>query len=285
MKRYYKICLHNICIEAPFFPDDSSDWRLFEAEESVPDIEISCSLCKELPEHSGVFRGRAGDTAVYAQGNFICRASQMGRADGALTCYNQSDTSRSSTVFTEESYRVLMDSRYMWNSISLAQLVLPRKTVFIHASHIDYNGKSLLFSAPCGTGKSTQAALWKKHRNAETVNGDKAGISVENGVVYAHGVPFCGTSGICLNRSNPLGAVVLLRKAPQNSVKRLRGIEALQGLMQNIYLDLLAPEEQRICIDLLIEILSEVPVYLLSCTADENAVAALEAELKNGGII
>jgi hypothetical protein len=173
----------------------------------------------------------------------------------------------------------MMDSRYMWLTIALSQLMLNQNVLFFHSSFIDYKGKGILFSAPCGTGKSTQAFLWEKHRNARIINGDKAGVSLKDGVVYANGVPFCGTSNICKNVTVPLNAIVLLEQAKENQIIRLKGAHALQMLMKNIYLDMIAPDEQRKCVDLLIDIMAEVPVYLLKCTPDEQAVESLEKVL------
>jgi hypothetical protein len=172
----------------------------------------------------------------------------------------------------------------MWASISLGQLLLSHNAFFIHSSFISVNGKAILFSAPCGTGKSTQASLWKKYRDAETINGDKAGVLVENGI-YACGVPFCGTSGICKNKTLPLGAIVLLNQAPVNTIRKLKGVEAIQNVLQNVYLDLIAPNEQAAIVDLLIELLKTVPVYSFGCTPDENAVITLENKLRNGGVL
>lgn len=285
MTKYYKICSHKICIEAPFFAGDSSDWRRFEISECEPDIKIECITCDKLPVVRADFRGTTGEISVYAEGSNIYRCFVMGGNDGAVTCYNCEDTSKSSTYFTQNSFRVLTDERYLWNSVSLAQLMLAKKTVFVHSSFIEYKGKGILFTGPCGIGKSTQAQLWREFRNSVTVNGDKAGISVRNGGVYADGLPFCGTSKICFNRSVPLGAVVVLGQSASSSVKRLKGAEALQALMKNIYLDLFAPGESSRCIDLVIEILSSVPVYQLNCAPDETAVSALENELKQEGVI
>ena len=181
--------------------------------------------------------------------------------------------------FTERSYNVMSDFRYMWNSVSLSQLLLPFKVLLFHASYISFNDEAILFSADCGVGKSTQAELWRKHRGAEVINGDKAGVSVENGKVYAHGLPFCGTSGICKNRTLPLKAIVLLGQAPENKIRRVKGVEAIQSLLHNIYLDFLAPGETQECIDVLIELLNTVPVYRLDCTPDERAVEKLAFEL------
>ncbi len=284
MKKFYCICKKLICIEAESFPGDNPDWKPFEADEGQADISIECKICEPFPAPQGKNCGKAGDFEVWADGNVVYRAFPMGKLNGALTKYLSSDTSHSETFFTERSFPIMADSRYMWSSVSLAQLMLAKNAFFLHSSFISVGGKAVLFSAASGVGKSTQAALWQKHREAEIINGDKAGVLVENGV-YACGVPFCGTSGICQNRVMPLGAIVLLSQGKANSVKRLSGLGALQGVLKNVHLDLLAPDEQRRIFDLLINLLSFVPVYSFECTASEEAVIALETALCNGGVI
>lgn len=282
MKKFYRICKKLICIDAESFPGDNPMWKLFESDSGDADINITCIINDDFP---GIPNGtQVGEFTVSVDGDTVYRAFPMGTVDGALTKYTPADTSHSETLFTPRSFPVMMDNRYMWASLSLAQLMLDRNAFFIHSSFISINGKAILFSAPCGTGKSTQAALWEKHRGAKIINGDKAGILVENGV-YACGVPFCGTSNICKNKTLPLGAIVLLGQAPQNSIKRLSGAEALYGVMGNIYLDFIAPYERLKCADLIIELLSDVPVYHLDCTPDEEAVITLEKTLKIEGVI
>lgn len=277
MKKFYSLCKKSICIDAESFPGDNPLWTQFETAPCDADITVNCTVCDCFPEApAGV---RSGDFTVSVDGDTVYRAFPMGNIHGALTVYSPDDTSRSKTFFTPRSFPIMMDSRYMWSSVSLAQLLLSANAFFIHSSFISVNGKAVLFSAPCGVGKSTQAALWEKYRGAEIINGDKAGILVEDGV-YACGVPFCGTSGICKNKTFPLGAIVLLSQAETNSVRRLSGTEALQGIMSNIYLDFIAPYERLKCTDLIIELLSAVPVFSLGCTPDEDAVKALEEALE-----
>lgn len=282
MKKFYSICKKLICIEADSFPGDNPQWSQFESEGNETDINISCAISDRFPETSeGI---TSGDFVVSVDGDTVYRAFPMGTLPGALTKYTPADTSHSETFFTPRSFPIMMDNRFMWSSLSLAQLLLTQNAFFLHSSFISVNGKAILFSAPCGTGKSTQASLWEKHRKAEIVNGDKAGVLVENGV-YACGVPFCGTSGICKNRNLPLGAIVLLSQSKTNSIRRLNGGEALQGIMQNIYLDFIAPNERLKCADLIIDLLSGVPVFHLSCTPNEEAVITLETTLKTEGVI
>ncbi len=281
MKKFYRICKKLICIDAESFPGDNPMWKPFESDSGDADINITCKISDDFP---GIPKGtQTGEFTVSVDGNTVYRAFPMGIGNGALTKYTPDDTSHSETLFTPRSFPVMMDNRYMWASLSLAQLMLDQNAFFIHSSFIEINGKAILFSAPCGTGKSTQAALWEKHRGAEVINGDKAGILVENGV-HACGVPFCGTSNICKNKTFPLGAIVLLGQAKTNSIKRLSGVEAMMGIMQNVYLDLVAPDEQRTLVDLLIGLLKTVPVYSLECTPDENAVILLEKTLLDGGV-
>lgn len=284
MKKYYSICKKNICIEANNFPGDNLMWEQFETETDSFDIEINCKVIDPFPGMPGKCSETAGDFIVSVDGDTVYREFPMGTVNGALTRYTPADTSYSETFFTKKSFPVMMDSRYMWNSISLAQLLLPQNAFFIHSSYISVGGKAILFSAPCGTGKSTQAALWEKYRNAEVINGDKAGILVENGV-HACGVPFCGTSGICKSQNLPLGAIVFLSQSPQNHAEKLCGTDALQKIMQNIYLDFLAPNEKLKFVDLAIEIISSVPIYAFGCTPDEDAVITLEKTLKSEGVI
>ena len=282
MKKHYRICEKLICIDAEFFPCDNPVWKQFETDGEDADVNIVCKISDDFPE---VPKGtQIGEFTVSVDGGTVYRAFPMGKINGALTKYTTANTSHSETLFTPRSFPIMADNRFMWSSISLAQLLLFQNAFFIHSSFITVNGKAILFSAPCGTGKSTQAALWEKYRNAEIINGDKAGILVENGV-YACGVPFCGTSGICKNKTFPLGAIVLLGQAPENRIKRLGGAEALRGVMQNIYLDFVAPEEQLKCADLIIELLSDVPVYHFACTPDEEAVITLEKTFKSEGVI
>lgn len=282
MKKFYQICQKLICIDAECFPGDNPMWEQFETSPHNADINISCKISDDFLEVSN--GTQCGEFTVSVDGNTVYRAFPMGKANGSLTKYTPANTSHSETFFTPRSFPIMMDNRFMWSSVSLAQLLLPQNAFFIHSSFISINGKAVLFSAPCGTGKSTQAALWEKHRGAEVINGDKAGVIVENGV-YACGVPFCGTSGICKNKIFPLGAIVLLSQAKTNSIKRLGGAEALHGIMQNIYLDFIAPDEQLKCADLIIELLSDIPVYHLGCTPDERAVITLEKKLISEGVI
>lgn len=261
------------------FPSDSADWRLFETSETSADISVACQVGEKLPEFSGRYCGEQGEFSVFSDGETVFRKRSMGILEGAVAEYSFTGSADCKVYFTNKSFPFMTDERYFWSSIPLAQLLLPKKAVLMHASYIDTNGSAVLFTAPCGTGKSTQAELWRVHRNAEVINGDKAGIYLKDGEAFAGGLPFCGTSGICHNKNLPLKAIVLLSQGKENCVKRLMGFEALQAIINNLYLDLLVPLEKQMCIDFAIELLNNISVFSLECTPDQRAVEELEKVL------
>ncbi len=280
MVKYYSVCKKIISIEAPSFSTDLGDFKLFEVHPSKADVKVTCRVSENLPSFPHNSKKSESGITVSWQGDDVFRYIPMGIHEGALARYNLSDPTHSNAYFTHHSYTTFFHFRYLWNSVALSQLLLPFKILLFHASYISYKNKAILFSAPCGTGKSTQAELWRIHKGAEVINGDKAGISVDANSINAHGLPFSGTSGICKNRSMPLSAIVILGQAKENSIRRLNGTEAIMSLIENIYLDFIAPGEMQQCIDLLIDLLKKVPVYRLDCTPDEHAVEKLAKELE-----
>lgn len=275
MRQNYAICGRRILIESELPLTEHKNFNIFAVDEGDADIKVTYCVGENLPEAPINTKETSVGAVVSWEGENVFRHTPMGTAQGALSCYKVSNTSESKVYFTNQSYNVMSDFRYMWNSISLSQLFLPLKILLFHSSYILVNGEAILFTAQCGVGKSTQAELWRKYMGAEVINGDKAGVSVEDKGVFAHGLPFCGTSGICKNKSAPLKAIVLLSQAPENKITRVTGVQAIQSLMGNIYLDFVAPGETQQCVDVLIRLLSEVPVYHLQCTPDEDAVKCL----------
>ena len=162
------------------------------------------------------------------------------------------------------------------------ELTLARKGVFLlHSSLVRRpEGDAILFTAPSGTGKSTQAGLWERYAGADTLNGDRSLIRRIDGVWTAFGSPFAGTSGIYRNESAPIRALVVLRQAPENTIRRLNRAEAFRLIYSESVLPRWHHDAHERIIALAAEIVSEVPVYLLACTPDERPVTLLKNTLE-----
>lgn len=167
----------------------------------------------------------------------------------------------------------------VFDSLNLPSILLEKGIGIMHCSYIEYNGCAILFSGDKQVGKSTQAALWNEYRNTETINGDRAAITVENGVVYANGIPFCGTSKICKNVKLPVKAIVCLSKGAENKLEKLSVVNAFMSLVGKFTYDVWDKKAFETVAVLTQTVAEKIPVYSYSCLKDKSAVETLEREL------
>lgn len=156
--------------------------------------------------------------------------------------------------------------------------------LFFHASQIAYGGKGILFTAPSGTGKTTQAKLWRDYRGAELLCNDRTLIRKSGDEWFTYGYPLDGSEPVRSTQITPLGCIVLLQQGKGNKVERLRGGKAVSGLMSQLVMDAWDADARAHAIELLSDMMHEIPVYQLSCTPDQRAVACLEKRLSEDGI-
>lgn len=172
---------------------------------------------------------------------------------------------------------------HIWSAVDFPYQLLQKGVLTLHSAAIEEAGQAVLFLAPSGRGKSTQARLWQDLRGARQLNGDKTGIACQNGRITACGLPFCGTSGICTRFELPVRAMILLGQARENSIRRLTGVTALRAILQNCFGHRGIPGCTEKMLEILTPVLEQVPVYSLACTPDERAVITLENQLRKDG--
>lgn len=161
--------------------------------------------------------------------------------------------------------------------IGIETLLLDRDAMLLHSSVVLHEGRAVLFSGPAGAGKSTQAALWQKHLGAQILNGDRCVIRRYPDGFLGGGSPWAGTSGIYRQEQAPIAAIFLISQAPENSIRRL-GAAAFGPLLSQTVVNSWDRAFMERIAGLFGELLSQVPVYLLRCRPDEEAVyTALEA--------
>ena len=113
---------------------------------------------------------------------------------GYYACY-QEICSREAEVLVTRLVRDLMPSDTVYSSLfALDRRMIEYGGLILHCAYINHRGKGILFSAPSGVGKSTQAALWEKYRGSEIVNGDRTLLRKKEGKWLACAWPVCGSS-------------------------------------------------------------------------------------------
>lgn len=151
-----------------------------------------------------------------------------------------------------------------------------RHMIQIHSSMIDYCGKGLLFLGPSGIGKTTMAELWNQYRDALIINGDMNFVQDTGDEFIGWGTPWHGSSPYCENTSVPVHALILLKQAPENSIRELTGFEKVQLVSNNIIYPTWLENGMELCLETLDHLLTKLPVYELSCRPDEDAVKLTE---------
>lgn len=154
-----------------------------------------------------------------------------------------------------------------------------RGGLMLHTSLVDYQGKGILFVGPSGIGKTTQAELWMKYRDAIIINGDMALVGEKDGSFTGYGCPWHGSSPYCENRQVPLAGIIVLEQAKENTLERLHGVAMIERMMRNIFLPHWYQKGAEAAMETVDHLLSTVPVYLLKCRPDEEAVAMVERAL------
>ncbi len=166
----------------------------------------------------------------------------------------------------------------LYEEMALPHVLLNKERILLHASYICHGDRAIVFTAPSGTGKSTQADLWHTHRDARILNGDRAVIGLRGETPYAFGFPMSGSSPYCENVSLPLCCIVSLLQGPENRIRRLQGREALRVILNGTYSDPKHRGDLIRNIDTALKLL-HTPVFELSCRPDLGAVEALEAAI------
>lgn len=170
-----------------------------------------------------------------------------------------------------EGEEAFSDSRRLLSNVGLEALLLGHGGLILHAAFVEYGGAGVLFSAPSGMGKSTQAALWERHLGGVTVNGDRTGLRRRDGRWTAFGLPFAGSSGICRDDSAPVRAIVVLGQAEENTIRRLSPAEAAVRLFPELTVHRWDRNFVAGAMDLLAGLVAQVPVYALDCRPDRAA--------------
>lgn len=167
--------------------------------------------------------------------------------------------------------------------MNIEQIFLKFNTFVLHSSQIQVFQKGrkqgLAFTAPSGTGKSTQADLWKCEQGALVVNGDRSAIRKTDCGWKIYGIPMSGSSEIFYNEISDLKAVVVLRQAFENRIEKIEGRQAFQFLYSECSINYWNENYVNKMFQLLTELIEEIPIYLFCCTKEKDAVHYLYSEL------
>lgn len=278
MKKYYSFAGVDVCVELPSEKAYTQERQLspFHTESLQDPHYYRFEIVQTLDPPAG--ESVEGENQLWRDGETVVR--YMG-APSEPYMRAEHNGREHSIQLREKDYPREIGVKTVLNALLVEHLAVEAGSVLLHCAYIDAGGQGILFTAPSGTGKSTQADLWRLHRGAEIINGDRAAVRIVDGRVWAEGIPFSGSSLYCENRSLPVEAIVYLGQAPETSIRRMQGYEAFARVWEGVTVNNWDKSDVDLVSGAVAQVVRQVPVYHLPCTPDESAVRALEQALES----
>ncbi|MCR5660050.1 MAG: hypothetical protein K6G25_12090 [Bacteroidales bacterium] len=279
MKRVYQVAGHKFAVA---MPDNDLIWNEMQpyepfACESTEDCLFTIELVDVMPDTS-----EKQKITVSCEGLDMPRIELyewngewlMGIApvlEAPIRVYLITDK-----AFSRAKFRVLGSARFSVSTVLMLMFAFAtarKDTLLMHASVTLKEGKGYVFLGKSGTGKSTHSQLWINNiEDCSLLNDDNPVMRVmDNGEVRIFGSPWSGKTPCYHNVDVPVGAIVNLRQAKKNAIRRLSLVEAYAAM----YVSFSGYRFLREMADGLHatneKVVSSVPCYGLDCLPDAEA--------------
>ena len=155
---------------------------------------------------------------------------------------------------------------------AFAEFLFRRNVLLIHGSTVAVDGKGYLFTAKCGTGKSTHTRLWREcfAERAVMVNDDKPFVRLDGEQVLVCGAPWSGKHGLDTNITVPLQGICILERGSEDWICRISPDQAMDMLLHQSYRPM-EPEMEQPLAELVHKLAGNVPLWRMECTKEPQA--------------
>ncbi|SDB35154.1 hypothetical protein [Eubacterium oxidoreducens] len=257
------------------------NFMLFESKrQQEPVYTYEVKVVYKLENITGKVLAKREDLTVYENEAGESRLLGIKYTDKQYALYTETTSNHAVVqVIKSQIEGFRLDTAFA-SLLALERRMYAYDSMVLHCAYVEYENNAILFSAPSGVGKSTQANLWEQYKGAKTINGDRALLSKRDERWIAQGWPICGSSQICYNKEMDIATIVMLYQAQENVVRRLRPVEAFKKLYAQITVNGWNSNQGAKCIALLEQLVQEVPVYELGCDISKEAVEVLDKGIK-----
>ena len=165
----------------------------------------------------------------------------------------------------------------------VAEALFDRDVLLIHGSAVAVDGLGYLFTAACGTGKSTHTRYWREvfGGRAVMVNDDKPFVHITASGVTMYGAPWSGKHGLHTNVAVPLKGVCILERGSENRIKRILPEDALSMLLHQSQLPL-AEDKADAFRQLVCRLADATLLWRMACTKDPQAATIAWESMSRG---
>ena len=164
-----------------------------------------------------------------------------------------------------------------------AEFLFDRNVLLVHGSAVAVDGNGYLFTAKCGTGKSTHTRLWREvfGSRAVMVNDDKPFLHLSESGVTICGAPRSGKHGLHTNVAVPLKGICILHRGPENRIERIGPEEAMPMLLHQSQPPLRSEKAEAFA-QLVTHLADTIPLWRMECTKDPRAALVAWETMSKG---
>jgi len=166
-----------------------------------------------------------------------------------------------------------------------AEGLLPHNVLLFHGSTVAVDGRAYLFTAHCGTGKSTHTRLWRQvfADRARMVNDDKPFLKFTDAGVLACGAPWSGKHGLDSNIAVPLQGICILRRGKENRICPI-GKEAALEMLRRQSVPPGDPDSLPVFHSLVDKLAESVALWQMDCTKERSAAEIAHSAMAGGAL-
>lgn len=280
MEYRMKIGKKTFCVHSPYSVRWKTEDEQFLTEEKEDGIPVWIEAVEHLPLISEKKIYEMDSMSIYANGECEVREYRAMFLPGhPLYAQSRWDGRELKIYYQKSSGAWNHGNMSIWNFLHLENQLLDSEGIALHCCYTEYHGEAILFSAPSGTGKTTQAELWKKCYHARIINGDKCLLQKNEGIWEAWGYPLHGSAKECENKKLPIRCIVVLRQSLENRVELLTDSKKVRLLYSESTVNPWNMECIGQALDLLKDTAEHVPVIMLHCNMQDDAAKVLHTYL------
>lgn len=155
------------------------------------------------------------------------------------------------------------------------------KTLLMHASVTEHDGKANLFFGTSGTGKSTHSRLWLENiEGSQLINDDNPVVRVMEDGIFVYGSPWSGKTPCYRNIRRQIRTVVKLEQYPENIIRPTAGLNAYASIVTSSSCIKWKKEESEAVTRTSEEIAMSLPSWILKCRPDKEAALLCQTTIE-----
>lgn len=158
----------------------------------------------------------------------------------------------------------------------------PYRTLLMHSSVVENEGKAYMFLGVSGQGKSTHSDLWVRHIGGSTlINDDNPVLRISgDGTPYIYGSPWSGKRPIYKNVHYPIGGMAAIEQDKENRIRK-EPIPTAFGILLSSCSTLKFDKRvhMEICATIT-NVLEKLPIHTLFCRPDKEAAELSHSTMK-----